>query len=312
LLLGVTLLAAACGNDKTAATTTSGAKAASTTVATGPKTGPAIAIGSANFGESQVLAEIYAGALEAKGYKVERKLNIGSREVYFAALEKGDINFFAEYAATSLEFVNKGAGEATADADATTEKLKKALDAKGLTALKPAPGQDQNAIAVTKATADKLSLKKISDLKGKESDLVFGGPPECPTRPFCLKGLEDKYGLKFKDFKALDSGGALTVAALDGGEVQVALLFSSSGVVGAKGFVLLEDDKKLQLADNVVPVVSKKVTDAYGADFATFVDSVSAKITTQELIDLNKRIDIDKEDFAVVAKAWLKEYGFTK
>ena len=311
------LLAVGCGNNKAAVTTTTGAAGTTTTKPSatstaGAKTGPAVVMSSANFGESQVLAEIYAGALEAKGYTVQRKLNIGSREVYFAALESGEVNFQPEYAATALEFVNKSAGEATSDPDKTTDLLKTRLADKGLTALAYAPGQDQNAIVVTKATADKLGVKTISDLKGKESDLVFGGPPECPTRPFCLKGLEDKYGLKFKDFKPLDVGGPLTVAALDGGEIQVALLFTTSGAIAAKGFVILDDDQKLQLADNVVPVVSRKLTEAYGSDFASAVDAVSKKITTEELSKMNKRIDIDKEDATAVAKDFLKTNGFTK
>ena len=300
----VMLLVAGCGDDSAPTGATGSATSG------GAKTGPPVVVGSANFPESQVLAEVYAGALQAKGYTVQKKLNIGSREVYFAALEKGEINFFPEYAATVLEFVNKGAGEATSDADATVKKLNERLAPKNLTAFTASPAQDQNGFAVTKATADREGFKKISDLQPKAANLVLGGPPECPTRKFCALGLQDVYGIKFKEFKPLDSGGALTVAALEGGQIDVALLFTSSGAVVAKNFVLLEDDKKLQLADNVVPVVGKNVADAYGKDFKDLVDSVSKKMTTPELIKLNKLIEIDKADAAKVAQDWLKANGF--
>lgn len=302
----VALFAGACAS-KTS-TTSSGGGSPST--AAPKKSGPAIVVGSANFSESETLAEIYAGALEAKGYTVQRKLKIGNREVYEAALEKGDIGFIPEYAATLLEFLNKGAGEATPDAAATVAKLQTRLAAKGLQALAFAPGQDQNGFVVTKATAEKNSFKKLSDLTAKSNTLTLGGPPECPTRKFCQQGLKDVYGLNFKEFKPLDAGGPLTVAALEGGQVDVGLLFTSDAAIGAKGFVLLEDDKKLQLADNVVPVVRKQLTEAYGKDFSDAVDAVSKKLTTDELIKLNKQTGIDKVDAAKAAKDWLKANGF--
>src|SRR2546423_3011393 len=291
LLVGAVV---ACGNDSSTSA---------------KKSGPAVVRTSYTFGKRQALAGIYAGALEAKGYTVNRRLNLGSREIVEPALEKGEVSFVPEYAATILEFVNKGAGEATSDPAATSKKLAERLAPVGVTVLDYAPGQDQNGFAVTKATADKNGFKKLSDLKDKASSLVLGGPPECPTRKFCQKGLQDVYGLTFKDFKALDAGGPLTVAALEGEQIDVALLFTSSGAVAAKGFVLLDDDKKLQLADNVVPVVKKSVADAYGKDFADAVNAVSKKVTTDELIKINKRIDIDKDDAAAVAKDWLKAIG---
>src|SRR5436853_318611 len=151
------------------------------------------------------------------------------------------------------------AGQATSDAKATADKLKAALASKNLTALDPAPAVDQNAFGVTQATADKYKLKKLSDLTAVAGQLTLGGPSECPTRPFCAKGLEDKYGIKFKSFKALDAGAPLTKTALKNGDIDVGLLFTSD----AKGFVLLEDDKKLQNADAVVPIVkSDKVNES--------------------------------------------------
>lgn len=141
------------------------------------------------------------------------------------------------------------------------------------------------------------------------SSLVLGGPPECPQRPYCEIGLKNTYGLNFKSFKPLDAGGPLTVAALQGGSIQVGLLFTTSGVIAGNGWVLLKDDKNLQPADNVTPVLSNKITSAYGATLTDLVNKISAKITTSVLTDLNKQTDIDKKDPDAVAKAWLQSNG---
>ena len=142
------------------------------------------------------------------------------------------------------------------------------------------------------------------------SSLVLGGPPECPTRPYCLLGLQQTYGLKFKSFKALDAGGPLTVAALAGNQIQVGLLFTTSGVIAGNGWVLLKDDKNLQPADNVTPVLNDKITAAYGKDLTDLINKISAKLTTEGLTALNKQTDIDKKDPDEVAKAWLQSNGF--
>jgi osmoprotectant transport system substrate-binding protein len=138
------------------------------------------------------------------------------------------------------------------------------------------------------------------------SALVLGGPPECPTRPYCEKGLKDTYGLTFKSFKALDAGGPLTVAALDQNKIQVATLFTTSGVIASKGWVLLKDDKALQPADNVTPVLRNELVTAYGKKMTDLVNAVSAKITTEILTDLNKQTDIDQKDPDDVAMSWLE------
>ena len=268
-----------------------------------------VTIGAFNFSESAILAHMYAGALRAEGYTANVRANLGSREVVEPALERGEIDLYPGYAATELEFLNKGAGEATPDAKATVDKLKSRLDAKGLTALEPSPAIDQNAFAVTKATADRLKLAKLSDLVAVAGQLTLGGPPECPTRPFCQAGLESKYGIKFKAFKALDAGGALSKNALSNGDVDVALIFSSDGAIPARNFVVLEDDKKLQNADNVVPVIRKSVATS---DATTILNKVSATLTTSDLAALNKRADIDKQDPDALAQEWLTQHGFVK
>jgi osmoprotectant transport system substrate-binding protein len=139
------------------------------------------------------------------------------------------------------------------------------------------------------------------------STLTLGGPAECPKRQNCVLGLADVYGVTFKSFKALDTGGPITVTAIEDGTVDVGVLFTTNGVISANGWVLLKDDKKLQPADNVTPVLSTKITDAYGDDLAAVVNAVSAKITTEAMTDWNKQTDIDKKDSDAVAKAWLED-----
>jgi osmoprotectant transport system substrate-binding protein len=299
VLLALAVVAGACSSSKSTKTTTA------TTAK--PSSAAPITIGAFNFSESAILADIYAGALKAKGYKASVRANLGNREVVEPALEKGEIDMYPGYAATELEFVNKGAGEATSDPAATVAKLNEHLKAKGLEALTPSPALDANAFAVTKATADKYHLTKLSDLKPVASQLTLGGPPECPTRPFCEPGLKAKYGLTFKTFRALDAGGPLTKAALANGDIDVGLLFSSDGAIPAKGFVVLEDDQHLQNADNVVPVIRTKVASAGVKDV---LDKVSATLTTADLAGMNKSADLDKQDPDVLAKQWLDSHGF--
>ena len=266
----IALIAAACGSGGT------GAK-------------PTVKIGSTNFSEQLVLGELYAQLLEANGYPVERKFNLGSREIVFPALASGQIDLEVDYLATLLAHVNKNATGST-DPKVTATALQKELDAKNLTVLDYAPAVDQNGFVVTKATADKYKLTKLSDLASVAGQLVLGGPPECQNREFCALGLKTVYGIQFKEFKPLDTGGPITVAALESGQVDVGLLFTSSAVIAVKGFVLLEDDKHLQLSDNVAPVVRNDLLGKAGGEFKTLVNSVAPKLTTAELTAMNKQV----------------------
>ncbi len=267
---------------------------------------PTVRVGSANFSEAVVIGELYSQALEAGQYRVERRLNLGSREIYAAALEAGQIDFVPEYLATYTTFITKDQTKASTDPAATLRNLQEALRTKNLTALDYAPAVNANGVVVTKATADKYKLTKTSDLASVASQLVMGGPPECPNREFCLQGLQKTYGLQFKDFKPLDVGGPLTVAALEGGQIDVAILFTTDAAIPAKNFVLLQDDKNLQLADNIVPVVRNDLLAKTQADFRTIVNGVSAKLTTEELTLLNRKVGLDKQDQKPVATEWLK------
>lgn len=272
---------------------------------------PRVIMGSANFGEQVVLGELYAQALEANGYTVERKLNLGSREVIAPALERGEINVYPEYMATYLSYLTKDAVKASADPATTHKSLEAALKDKNIAVLDYAAAQDQNVFVVTKATSDKHGLKKVSDLAKVNGQLSLGGPPTCPERPFCLIGLKDTYGLSFKEFKPLDTGGPITVQSLEGNQVDVALLFTTNPQIGIKGFVALQDDKGLQRSDNVAPVVRLDLLNQAG-DMRSILNGVSSKLSTEDLMDLNKGMDVDRKDAKVVASEWLKKKGITK
>ena len=271
-----------------------------------------VRIGSTNFTEQLIAAELYGQVLEANGYKVERRLNLGNREIVAPALESGQIDLYPEYLATYLTYLTKDKNKASADAVATHRSLQAALAPKHLTVLDYAPAVDTNGFVVTKETADKLKLRRLSDLAEVAGQLVLGGPPECPDRPFCLPGLRQVYGIAFKDFKALDAGGPLTVVALDGNQIDVALLFTTDAVIAAKGYVLLQDDKRLQLADNLAPVVRTDLLAKAPAEFTSLLNSVTAQITTEEITGLNRRVGLDKQDPKAAAGAWLKQKGLVK
>jgi osmoprotectant transport system substrate-binding protein len=259
-----------------------------------------------NFAESSILADIYGIALKQHGYATSYKLNLGNREVVEPALEKGAVDLYPGYAASELEFINGGKGEASNDVTATLTKLNGYLSPKGLRALQPSQAVNTNGFAVTRATADRYHLKRISDLLSVAGGMTLGGPPECPSRPFCQPGLQKTYGLTFKGFVPLDAGGPLSKAALESGNVDVALIFTSDGVIAAKDFVILEDDKHLQNADNVVPVIRSSV----GDDAVFLLNDISSKLTTQALIELNQSAQLDREDPDVLAQRWLSSNGY--
>jgi len=294
-ILGLSLIASACGS--------SGGGSPSNT----PK--ETITVAGFNFNESTILMNIYGKALQSKGYTVNFKANLGNREIVEPALQKGDIDFYPGYAATDLEFINHAKGEATGDAQATVDKLNTYLSGIGAKALTPSPAIDANAFAVTNATASKLNLSKLSDLAPVASQMTLGGPPECPTRPFCQPGLEKTYGAHFKAFKALDADGPITRAALSGGQVDIALVFSSDGDLDVKGYKVLQDDKHLENADNITPIIRTKVLNS---EITTLFNNISAALNTNDLRAMNKSADVDKQDPDVLAANWLKQHGFTK
>jgi len=278
-----------------------------------PATGDdAITVASFDFPESVLLAEIYAQALESEKFQVKRALDLGPRELVEPTLELGLVEFVPEYLGSALGFVSRGAAEASADVDDTRRKLTAAFADRGIAVLEPAPAQDVNALAVTAQTAATYRLKTISDLVPVASQLVFGGPPECPSRPLCLPGLQRTYGLRFKRFQALDAGGPYTNAGLASGQIDVALLFTTDWNIRRNGFVLLEDDRRLQPAENVTPVVRNEIVAAYGSRFTEVIDAVSASLTTEELRELNRLVGLEAKAPAQVARTWLRSKGLSR
>jgi osmoprotectant transport system substrate-binding protein len=294
--LAMALVAAACGGSG-GGTKTTQAKKESVTVA------------SSNFPENVTLANVYGKALQGAGYQVAFKTNLGSRQVIQPALLQGQIDAYPAYAASELEFLNNNAGQASPDTQATVTKLRDLYAPKGVTVLDAAPALDTNAFAVTKATADKYHLKTISDLKPVAKQLVIAVPPECGTNKYCGVGLQNVYGLPlsgFKDVKAIEVG-PVADTALSRGDVQVAEVLSSDGGVQANGFVVLDDDKHLQNADNVVPIIR---TNKLNNEIRDLWNSISSKLTTDQLVSLNKKVDVDKQDPDAVAQDWLRQEGF--
>ena len=265
-----------------------------------------IVVGSANFPENVLLAEMYAGVLEAKGVTVEKKLNIGAREVYIPALQDGSIDLLPEYSGALLSYFTKGETSAT-DSEGVYAELKDNLP-DGLTLLEQSAAEDKDTLSMTKEKAESLGVTSIADLKGKSEDLVLGAGPEFRTRQTGVVGLESVYGLTFKEFKPLDVGGPLTVAALKDGSIDVGNLFSTDSSITTNGFVVLEDPENLFLAENVVPVIN---SDKLTPDVEAALNELSAKLTTENLTEELAKVQVDKQPAETVAADFLSAQGLT-
>jgi osmoprotectant transport system substrate-binding protein len=265
--------------------------------------GESITIGSANFPESQLLAEIYAQALEAKGVSVTRKPDLGSREKYMAGLEDGSIDLIPEYIGSlMIEFDEKATATSSDDVYAAVQKLLP----DNLTLLEKSEAQNKDAVVVTKETADKWNLKSIEDLVPHCGEVTFGASPEFQTRANGIPGLASRYGCNFKSFSALEPG-AITTKALLEGSVQAADIFTTDASIKANDFVVLEDPKNNFAAENVVPLINKeKASDTVKET----LNAVSAKLDTDQLLELNAALDApDKPEYSDVAKDWLSKAG---
>ncbi len=306
---------AACGSNSDPLATSSSSAAGSTSSSGSASAGASagasgggggkgsIIVGSANFPENALIAEIYAGALKAKGVQVSKKLNIGSREAYIPALKDGSIDLIPEYTGNLALYFNKNA-KAASSAGVYAE-LKAALPS-GLAVLDKSAAEDKDAVVVTKATATKNSLKSIGDLAPVAKSLNLGGPPEWKTRANGVPGLKKVYGLNFKSFRALDTGGPLTVQALKNGQVDAADLFTTDPSIAANSFVILQDPRNLYAAQNVVPLVNKAKSNTA---VASALNAVSAKLDTATLGQLVKEVVVDKKDASAVAKEFLSKSG---
>ena len=263
-----------------------------------------VVIGSANFPENELLAQIYSTALAAKGVKVTNKFNIGAREVYYPQVKSGAITIIPEYNGALLS-----TSVDTSSTAATTAEVDAALQSKlpsSMEILNPSAAQDKDSVTVTQAFAKKNHLVSISDLTPVAKTMVIGGPPEFKTRTDGLVGLKKNYGLVFKSFDPLDESGPITLAALTDGKVQAADVFTTTPQIITDHLVALADPKFNFAAQNVVPLVYKK---GVTPTVVSTLNAISAKLTTPALLQMDKAVILDHADYATVATAWLKAEG---
>jgi osmoprotectant transport system substrate-binding protein len=269
------------------------------------RAGPIVVGVSGAFTENQLVAEMYAQVLEHAGYPVERQFDLRSREVSQFALESGQIDLKPEYLSSLLLYLDRSA-EASSDPEAVASAVADVLRKRGIDVLAPSPAQDTNQFVTNAETAKRLGLTTMSSVAPVADQLTLGAPPECPQRPFCLVGLKEAYGILFRDFVPLDVGGPQTVEALKNDEVQVGLLFSTDPSIEANGFVPLVDDRHLQNAENLTPVIR---SDRLNDEIRKALDAVSVRLTSASLTELVGRIVIDGEDLPTVAQDFLTRQG---
>jgi len=280
---------------------------------TGGGSKPAIKVGSDGFYEAKLMAEIYAQALEAKGYTVDRTgIGIGARKVSAPALESGQIDLKPEYIGSGLAFYDPG--KATSDPAANAAALQAVLSGKGggITVLNYSPATDYNAFVVRKDTSDQFQLTKLSQVAAVNPPLKLGVATDCPTNPVCGKALKDAYGIDVSQAKLLSACDTPMVQALQGKTIDVGELCSTQPDIQINGWVILDDDKKTQPAENIAPLVRNDYLTKLGGEkdaFTKILNDVSAKMDTLTLTDLGKQVTADKKDIAVVAKDWLKKNG---
>lgn len=291
-LLGLVLLAAGCS--KKTATTGSTPSAAKAT----------ITVGTVEFSESQIVAQMFAQVLAHAGYTIPAVKVVGARPILQPAMP-GQIQVAPEYVGSLLHYLN---GPESSDPVSETAQDNAILNPKGMTVLDPSAANDTNAFVVTSATATKYHLAKVSDLKAVASQLTLGAPPECATNPLCLPGLKGTYGIDGLKFQPIGACDTATASALDSGAVQVAELCSTQSIIAQKGWVVLQDDKNLQPADNITAQVATSVLTAK-PEVKTLLAGVLAKLTTANIVVLDAKVDIDHQDAAAVAKTFLQANG---
>jgi osmoprotectant transport system substrate-binding protein len=269
-----------------------------------------LTIGSKNFTEQKVLGEIYAQGLEAAGFSISKDLNLGDEKTALAALKSGEISAYPEYTGTALlSFFGKQADELPKDEMEAYEEARAGFEAEGLVALPPTPFTSSNEVAVRQETADELGLKTISDLKGKSQDLTLYGSPECRQRLDCLLGLQQVYGLKFKEFVPVDI--AQRHEVLSNKRADVSIVFTTDPQIQREQEVLLEDDEGMFPPYNSTLVLKKEVADRAGESLTSTVELIQKELTDENMQELNARVDLDKKDPAQVAQEYLTETGLT-
>ncbi|MGI8949041.1 MAG: ABC transporter substrate-binding protein [Ornithinimicrobium sp.] len=291
LLTGLTL--SACGGSDPLDDSGGGGEDAGSSGDSGSGT---VTVGSANFPENVLLAEIYAAALEDAGVTVDTRLNIGNRETYIQGIQDGSIDLIPEYTGNLTLFFNPEA-EAT-DPEGVYSELQEALP-EGLTVLERSEAEDKDSLVVTQQMAEEKGIESIADLEPVAGELVLGGPPEFEEREYGVPGLKEVYGLEFSAFRPLAAGSNLTVQSLINGQVDVANIFSTDPAIAENDFVVLEDPESLFVAQNVVPLISE---DALNDTVAEALNGVSSELDTDLLTELLSRVVTDGENPEDVAR----------
>lgn len=310
-ILALSLGLAACGGDDDGDEPNSEAVGSGELIESNPDNGSTtLTIGSKNFTEQVVLGEIYAQGLEAAGYQVDTDLNLGSETVALQALNKGEISGYPEYVSTALtSFYDTPAEEVPSDPDEAYEKARGLLEQDDVTALPPTPFASANAVGLLTSEAEELGVSTISDLEGKSEDLALYGSPECRQRIDCLLGLQQNYGLQFKSFTPVDIG--LRYEVLDKGQADLSIVFTTDAQLGASDeYTILDDDKGVLPAGNVIFLTDQKVIDQAGPDYVATIEKVQEGLTEEVMQELDARVDIDKEQPDQVAADYLREAGY--
>jgi osmoprotectant transport system substrate-binding protein len=264
---------------------------------------PVITVTSFDFPESETLAELYGQAMRQQGYPVAVVARLGPREIVQPALEQGRVDLVLGYLGSALNFMYDKR-VATADPQATYARLTQALTSRGISLLPYAKAQDRNGFVVTGDLARRRQLERISDLAPIARQLTFGGPPECPDRPLCLKGLQDVYGLQFARFEAMPSR-KTTADALATGEIDLGMLETTDGNLADRDLVQLADDRRLQPAENIAPMMRTEIAAVYGPRLVRVLNNLTDQLNTRDLIQMNQRVELEGAKPAAVAADWL-------
>jgi glycine betaine/choline ABC-type transport system substrate-binding protein len=275
--------------------------------------GVQVTVGSKNFTEQIILGEIYAQALEAAGYDVSTDLNLGDETVALAALQDGEVDAYPEYTSTALtSFFEFAPEDVPDDPQQAFEDSQDEFEGLGLQSFPPTPFSSANAVGLLTETADELGAEKISDLEGKSRDLTLYGSPECRQRIDCLVGLEQNYGLEFKEFTPVDIG--LRYQVLDNGDADLSILFTTDAQLftDPDTYTILEDDKGVLPTGNVLFVATQDIVEEAGADFGETVESVQENLSLEVMQELNARVDVDREKEADVAHDYLVQFGYVE
>jgi len=312
MALALGIVACGSSDDTTGSESSEESSSSGAAIKPNPENGKvSLTIGSKNFPEQEILGEIYAQALTAAGYKVKSALNLGSETVALKAVKTGQISGYPEYASTALtSFFGLEPEEVPADADEAWEKANQEFEKEGLQAFEPTPFASANAVGTTTETAKKYGLKTISDLEGVSEKLSLYGSPECRQRIDCLAGLEKLYGLKFKSFTPVDIGLRYTV--LEKGQADLSILFTTDPQLSAEKdkYVILEDDKEVFPAGNVIFVTKKSVAEEAGPDYEKTILQVQEGLDLKVVQELDARVELEKETPKQAATAYLESAGY--